>query len=195
MRRAVIAVVVAVSFAALLATGTRALAEPPEKVAAGPAARPAPKPPVKADVEEVREWLRRLTPAERRTLLRELLSVLRRDVAERYRRAAQERFRRADANHDGVLSFEEAWEAGLFRGQPRRGRERPLGPPGVPGLRQRPERRPGQRRPPGPQLRPRGPEASKPLGEPPATEFEQELLDTWDLLQELNILERGAGEE
>lgn len=195
MRTTLIAVVVGASFAVLLVAGMKVLAEDPEQTAPGATAKPSPPPPpAKASAEEVRQWLRQLNPSQRRLLLRELVSALRQDLTERHREAAQRRFRQADANQDGVLSFEEAWKAGLFRMEPRRP-QRPPGPVGGRGLRERLERRAGERGPFGRQPRRRTPGAPESAAQPPMNDFEEELMDTWELLQELNVLERGAGEE
>jgi len=122
-------------------------------------------------------------------LMRVLIASLREDVMEQQRRAAEQWFHRADTDGNGQLSFEEAWRAGLFRQAAGRRETRPgtgptSSPPGVEGREQsRTERRPGA-------------EPNVELAEQPpfpVSELEQDLLESWELLQELNIVGQDTG--
>ena len=160
-----------------------------------PLTRTPPTPPplgAKAGPQVVRQWLREMTPVQKTALLKELLASLREDVIQRHRQAAQRRFGQADSDKDGKLSFEEAWQAGLFRPFPgaREGRAEIGAARGPrPRLRARARRGPG-----GPEVAPT-PQPQGPGSQFPANQFEQELLDSWELLEELNVLARDAGEE
>lgn len=154
-----------------------------------------PRPPGAEDagLAALRQRFREMTPEQKTAVLRELLASIRQDVVQRQREAARKRFERADVDGDGKLSFEEAWQGGLFRvgrpdergriqaGGPRRAREelrRMAGPRGEPLL-------PGRPRPPAAEGRAPG---------FPTSELERELLKSWELLQELNVLSQDAGE-
>jgi hypothetical protein len=157
-----------------------------------PTGAPAPSPPPRRELapEEFRQWLKQLTPVQKAGLLRIVVGSLREDVLAEQRRAAEQRFRTADTDGNGQLSFEEAWQAGLFRPPAGRREARPApgpasGPPAPEGHeRGRTERQPG-------------PELNVEAGEQPpfpVSELEQELLESWELLQELNVIGRESGE-
>ena len=162
-----------------------------------PTGAPAPPPAPRGELaeEEFRQWLKQLTPAQKAGLLRIVVGSLREDVLEQHRRAAEQWFRKADADGNGQLSFEEAWQGGLFRPEAGRREARPgpgpaSGPAGGPAGPEGRERSRGERQP--------GPEMNVAAGEQPpfpVSELEQELLESWELLQELNIISRDTGEK
>jgi hypothetical protein len=169
---------------------------------------PPPVPRREAGPEEFRQWLRQLPPTQKVGILRVLISSLREDVTEQQRRAAEQLFHKADTDGNGQLSFEEAWQAGLFRQvlgrQVRPGAGAPTGPAQLEEReRSQAERRPGpqaNREPRGQgagERRP-GPEANvEPEEQPPfpTNELEQDLLESWELLQDLNIIAQDTGEK
>jgi len=174
----------------------RLWSEPP-----APPGRPAdtdlrPPPPGKGPPpDEVRQWLRQMSPVQKRALFKELLVAMREDLAESHRRAAEQRFRQADTDGDDKLTFEEAWKAGVFRPGPRGGEDRG-GPGAARGPRARELRR--ERSRPGGKPRqmeePSAPGSHLSEAQFPISELEQQLLESWDLLQELDVLSRDAGE-
>lgn len=162
-----------------------------------PTKAPAPPPSLRRELvaEEFRQWLKQLTPAQKAGLLRIVVGSLREDVLEQHRRAAEQWFRKADADGNGQLSFEEAWQAGLFRPEAGRREVRPTpgpasGPMGGPAAPEARERGRAERQPEA--------EMNMEAGEEPpfpVSELEQELLESWELLQELNIIGRETGEK
>jgi hypothetical protein len=156
-----------------------------------PAGTPAPPAALRRDAgtEEFRQWLRGQNTAQKVGLLRVLINSLREDVLEQQRWAAEQWFHKADSDGNGQLSFEEAWQGGLFRPTAGRREGRPgAGPTSGPSGLERREQSRGERR--------AGPQANVERGEQPPfpiSELEQELLESWELLQELNIIGRDAG--
>jgi len=164
---------------------------PPAKVPPGP---PPPEPPAAVTPDALRQWIGRLTPGQRRALLRALLSGLQEDLAERRRRAAEARFRQSDTDGDGVLTFEEAWAAGLLQ-RPGRAPAEPMAPEqrrrGAPPREAPRDRLPRQS---GAHLPRSGRQAPSMDARLPQNESEAEVLENWDLLQELEVLAKDAGE-
>ena len=143
--------------------------------------------------DEVSQWLRQMGPGQKRAVLRALLAALREDLMEGHRRAAEERFHQADTDDDGMLTFEEAWKTGVFR-VGRGGAEGKGTPDADRGLRERVRER--SRLGVGPRESGAPSERRSQAAEPhfPVSEIEQELLESWELLQELNVLAQDAGD-